>query len=660
MTSFNALTNNKNLIKILLIISLILTFTLPVIFYGIMDLEDYYFGFFSSYLISENNFNPFIFFSDSIGPGISFPMGNGIFFHPLLLFVKNVQLFYFLITVCHLSLQSFYFIKINKLLNIKKYVFLFIPLIIFSNTNFNYSYSDDWITASSGFTFAFIITYYFLKILKKNIFKDYIKFSIFFFLFVENAHIGYIFFNSIFLTTLFIFSKNKIKIIKDYKPYFFFLILTILLLEEIYYLSNIFLNINSLKLVESSVYLNNPGLTEFISSFFPTSYFKSINRLPSNPFLTSLAFLFVLFSIKKENFVNLKYVFLIVIIFNFTNILQIFDFILSASWWIRDFTLIISCLVCLQYFDNIKKYFRIILIILLFSYSLFYFGKNFSGVTRSTNNFIIDKPNDYTMISFFDNLKINKNFNRVYLSPDAYHLLDRNNSAHYGIYTAKDLVKFNLSPFNIKFKNNVSTILFQQSKHSYYYYSEIIQQMDDLKNIFFLSLFNINYSFISENEFKLLDKENYVIMDTLKLTNENFLFIKNKISLLGIKKPKKLTKIINECDYSIIDCLNFSKYLFTKIDGSFIKDKNSHYRIDIKNNFDSYPVIPFVFDKNWRCDDAICNQIGSFLMYSNNDTSIIKIKYKDKTRFVLRLVSILIIICLILLLIFKSSKAKFN
>ena len=70
------------------------------------------------------------------------------------------------------------------------------------------------------------------------------------------------------------------------------------------------------------------------------------------------------------------------------------------------------------------------------------------------------------MITFFDNLKINKNFNRVYLSPDAYKLLDRNNSAHYGIYTAKDLVKFNLSPFNVKFKNNVSTILFQQNEHS--------------------------------------------------------------------------------------------------------------------------------------------------------------------------------------------------
>ena len=89
------------------------------------------------------------------------------------------------------------------------------------------------------------------------------------------------------------------------------------------------------------------------------------------------------------------------------------------------------------------------------------------------------------MISFFDNLKLNKNFNRVYLSPDAYQLLDKNNSAQYGIYTARDLVKFNLSPFNIKFKNNVSTILFQQNEYSYYY-SEIAPKIDDLKNIFFL------------------------------------------------------------------------------------------------------------------------------------------------------------------------------
>jgi len=649
----------QNITKILFIIFSILVFTLPIIFYGTMDLEDYYYGFFSSYLISDNHLNPFVFFSDSIGPGMSLPMGNGVFFHPLLLFVKNVKLFYFLIIICHLSLQSFYFIKINKLLNIKKYVILFIPLIIFSNTNFNYHYSTDWITASSGFTFTFIVTYYFLKILKKNILKDYIKFSIFFFLFIENAHVGYVFFNIIFLITLFIFSKNKLAMIKDYKPYVFLLILIFLSLEKIYYLGNIFLDINSLKVVTSNVYINNPGLNEFIKSFFPTSYFKSINRLPSNPFITILAFLFILFFSKREKFINLKYIFFIIIIFNFTNILQIFNFILSATWWVRDFTLIISCLICLQYFDRIKDYFKIILLILLFSYSLFFLGKNYSGIIRSTNNFIINQPNDLAMITFFDNLKINKNFNRVYLSPDAYKLLDRNNSAHYGIYTAKDLVKFNLSPFNVKFKNNVSTILFQQNEHSYYY-SEIPQQIDDLKNIFFLSLFNINYSFVSENEFGLLDNKNYIIIDTLSLPSANFLFIKNKIDLLGIKNPKELIKKINTCTYSIIECLNFEKKLFSKIDGNFIKDKNSHYRIDIKNNSYFYPVVPFVYDKNWKCDEETCGQIGNFLMYSNNKNKIIKIKYEDNVRFVLRLLSLLIIVCLFLLLIFKNNIAKLN
>ena len=76
---------NLDIIKILFIFLLILIFTIPVIYFGIMDLEDYNYGFFSSYLISKNNLNPFIFFSDSIGPGINFPMGNGVFFHPLLL-----------------------------------------------------------------------------------------------------------------------------------------------------------------------------------------------------------------------------------------------------------------------------------------------------------------------------------------------------------------------------------------------------------------------------------------------------------------------------------------------------------------------------------------------------------------------------------------------
>ena len=57
---------NLNIIKILFIFLSILIFTLPIIFFGMMDLEDYNYGFFSSYIIPSNNLNPFIFFSDSI------------------------------------------------------------------------------------------------------------------------------------------------------------------------------------------------------------------------------------------------------------------------------------------------------------------------------------------------------------------------------------------------------------------------------------------------------------------------------------------------------------------------------------------------------------------------------------------------------------------
>ena len=403
---------NPNTIKLLFILILILIFTLPIVFFGLMDLEDYNYGFFSSYIISDNNLNPFIFFSDSIGPGINFPMGTGVLFHPLLLFFKNVQLFYFLITILHLSLQSFYFIKINKLLNVKKYVIFFIPLIIFSNTNFNSHYSDDWITASSNYAFAFIVTYYFLKILKKNLLTDYIKFTIFFFLFFENGHIGFIFFSCIFFITLFIFSENKMKIIKNRYFYIFFVLLIFLIMEKIYYYGNMHLDINAHKSV-IKLSTNTAGLNDFITSLFPVAPFNNINRLPSNPYLTILAFSFVLFFKKRENFINLKYVFLLVIVYNFTNFLGLFNFILSGSWWVRDFTLIVSCLICLQYFDRLKNYLKITLLIVLFSYTLYFCAYNLYGIMRTTNNFIIDKPNDFTLTTFFKDLNINENFNQA-------------------------------------------------------------------------------------------------------------------------------------------------------------------------------------------------------------------------------------------------------
>ena len=654
-------TNELNLIKIFFIISIILVFTLPVIFFGIMDIEDYEFGFFSSRIIADNNLNPFTFFSDSIGPGINIPMGNGVFFHPLLIFANNIKLFYFLITICHLSLQSFYFIKINKLLGVKNYVIFFIPLIIFSNTNFNSHYSDDWITATSNFTFAFIVSYYFLKILKKNLLQDYVKFSIFFFLFVENGHVGFIFFTCIFLIVLFIFSINKLQILKDYKLFLFFVILILLLSEKFYYFLSIFIESRSYKeIIDNEFYVDNPGFIDFTKSLFPTEYFRSINRLPSNPYLIILALVFIFAFKKKESFINLKYIFVITLIFNFTPILELFSTVMSASWWIRDFILILSCLICLQYFSQLNKILKVLLIFFLFSYSTLYFAKNFSGIINNSNNFIVDKPNDLTMISFFKNLKLNKNFNRVYLSPETYKLLSRNNSAEYGIYTAKDLIKFNLSPFNLIFKNNLSTMRFEQPPYLKYYYSGIIPNIEDMNNLFFLSIFHINYSFLSEYELVLLDPKNFDVIDVLALNSKKFYFIKNKINLLSIKDPEELNKRLDKCRSSILICLNNEKKSFYKINGNFIKEKNSYYQINNLENSDLQVIIPFVFDKNWSCNSEKCLKIGNFLTYSKNNGKNIVIKYKDEIRFLFRLLSLITLVSLILFLIFYKKKFNSN
>lgn len=659
MTNIKFNLNNLDIIKILFIFFLILIFTIPIIIYGIMDLEDYKHGFFSSYLISINYLNPFIFFSDAVGPGINFPTGNGVHLNPLLLFASNAKLFYFLITFFHLSLQSFYFIKINKLFNVKNYVIFFVPLIIFSNTNLNYHYSDDWITASSNFTFVFVVSYYFLKILKRNFHADYIKFSIFFFLFFENGHIRFIFFYCIFLILLFIFSENKMKIIKSYKLYTFLIVLILLLLEKLYYYGDIFLALKPYNdVINMGFTSGNPGFNEFFKSFYPfNGSFKAINRLSSNPYLIVLAFLFIFLLREEKKFVNLKYIFLIILICNFTVFLTIFDFILSSAWWTRDFTLILSSLICLQYFHQIKKVFRNFIIIFLFTYSMLYFGKNISGNMLNTNNFILNKPTNLIMINFFDNLNIENNFNRVYLGPDAFKFLDGNNSAEYGIYDSKDLTKFNLFPFNSTFKNVKNTILFKQRNQDYYY-SETTPQIDHLKNLFFLSIFNIDYSFISKNELNLLNDNYFEIVDILNLHDRDFYFIKNKIDLLGIINPEELIRKINKCKYLIMECLNNEKKLFTKIDGNFIKEKNSLYKINLNNNFDLYPVLPFVFDKNWTCNNKKCLSIGNFLTYSSNNSEIVEIKYHDKIRFILRVFSLSIFVSLFLLLIFKCNKLK--
>ena len=54
---------------------------------------------------------------------------------------------------------------------------------------------------------------------------------------------------------------------------------------------------------------------------------------------------------------------------------------------------------------------------------------------NNTNNFIVNKPKNLSMINFFKDLNTDEKLNRVYLSPRSFELLNQNNSSQYGIYS---------------------------------------------------------------------------------------------------------------------------------------------------------------------------------------------------------------------------------
>ena len=199
----------KKLIENIYFFSIFLIFIIPVLIFGIEDIENYSVSLFSSKIISNNYLNPFIFFTDQYGPGIEFPMGIGLFSHPLILFIENKKIFYFVFCLFHLYLACLYFFKICKIYKIQANLYIAIPLLIFSNINFSNVYANDWITGVFSYNCIFILFYQFLKILKKNSLNDYIKFTIFSYFYFDNGHAGTCLMIIIFLLIFFLFSKKK-------------------------------------------------------------------------------------------------------------------------------------------------------------------------------------------------------------------------------------------------------------------------------------------------------------------------------------------------------------------------------------------------------------------------------------------------------------------
>ena len=93
--------------------------TAPVVIFGIKDNEVYEVGTFSNQIINQNIYNPFIFFIDFLGPGISFPLGNYPFYHPIsIIFGSNLNLFFLFSGVVNFYIQIYYF---NKILGVASF-----------------------------------------------------------------------------------------------------------------------------------------------------------------------------------------------------------------------------------------------------------------------------------------------------------------------------------------------------------------------------------------------------------------------------------------------------------------------------------------------------------------------------------------------------------
>ena len=219
----------------------IILFIIPIVIYGLHDLEDYQLGFFSLKIFSENFNNYFLNYIDFYGPGINFPIGAGItYINPFNLFINyNVRLYYFLSIFACIFLQCLYLEKIIKFfifdrttIDNKKILLLIVNiLIIFSITNFNNAMSDDWLFHIFLFSTFFISFYYFIKFIKKKKNKDIILFFLIIAIQFSNANLGALINFYLFYLMFMIFNYKRIKFFfwnKYVYLSFFLLVLTIL------------------------------------------------------------------------------------------------------------------------------------------------------------------------------------------------------------------------------------------------------------------------------------------------------------------------------------------------------------------------------------------------------------------------------------------------
>ena len=223
-------TYQKDLLFLTFVISI---YIFPILIVGAGRTEDYLTTHFSLDIIAENFFSPFIFYYDLLGPGSRMPLGIGIdyFYIPIFL-IKNLKLFYLFSLIIGFYLQLNFFKKIFKIL---KFNYIYILSFFYA---FNITFLANLITGDSIKTFFILslypaIFYYLIKFSITETSKYFFKLLFVFSYAFLNGQPTTILIFSI-LCFLFIFFNKKFFFLNKKYFYFGIIIFIFLISEEIF------------------------------------------------------------------------------------------------------------------------------------------------------------------------------------------------------------------------------------------------------------------------------------------------------------------------------------------------------------------------------------------------------------------------------------------
>ena len=642
---FVLLSNNK-----FWIFSTILTLllVLPVAIFGINDLEEYQLGYFTLKTYINFPLSFFYEYVDFYGPGVKLPIGHFPILHPSNIFLFNTQLHFFFYYFINLTIQFIFFKKIFKLIFRENHYIVF--FIIFSISNFNYSYSDDWPGAHFVITIFFPSFYYLLKFLQKKNDLSFYKFIFFISFGFLNGHLGHLSMQYIFFI-FFIFFNNHFFFFKEKRFYIGAVIFYIICSPTIYHLFNEFFFFGSeLPPTTQPNYTIKQFLLSLFSPFINNDW--PYNRAPYFGIFVLVAIMLSLKNIFNHNSSRKIYfldrIFLLFVFFSLTSFSKYF-YIISGIWTFRDIYNVLSIIVIFHFLKTKVSYLNSIMIFqIFFVFMSMYFNINY--IDKDKINYF-HKANIKSDIFEKKNNSFVVNAYKTFLSPKINQKI-RNGFKKNGIFAITDLIFKDYAPFNGWFKN-YSVDDFQTPSTKMH--GKIDGNYKDLNNINYLKNFLIEEIVFFESEISKINIEKFIITKEIKLDNDIIIFAKIK---------EKGFPVLKNRDFEFSNCNQNEKKIKCIIrDNTIIKDitikKIGFNKFQFYNNSDNEVNIIFPFSdiQNWKSatsnlkKELNFKRIGILNLKKNNVTTF---KYIDKLRIILKVISLFTLLLLIFYIIKKK------